>query len=432
MKRLLKNDVAYGLTIVFCIFLAFFCVSCDELLEQLDLEKAVSSGEYGCGKPMLEVPKNPGELGPWPVSYRYEMAVNPNVPERNMYHGKEFRVMIYYPAKPGSEAGKEKHVLDVPDILYYLPDVDTTNVEVPYLPTDYYDDLPLDTEHGPYPVIIYVHGTTSSSMSHYKMCAHWASRGFVVIAADYNGIQMGHMLKNFSTFAQHKEELDTKYLLETLRAESGPFAFLKGHIDTGRIGMSGHSWGGKVVGESAGEPGVQVIIPMASTGVNPSPTVKSAMIMGAMDDYVLGWETLTYPAYKATSQPKRLLGLPNAGHMIFSDMCTVVALAPSANVELDPMIEHMATDGCNIFGETRFFDQDLAMDIIRYASAGVFEETLQCSPTAGEMVDNIKNEYSDIKDLVYESKPEGGSERAMPIWGIETMRLTGKMFTGRP
>ena len=89
-------------------------------------------------------------------------------------------VEVLYPAVPGSEEGIEP--LDV-DIRCALPESERSKVtdDVRPIPScDCYSDLPLDDAHGPYPLILFVHGTASWRTQSLSLMEHWASRGFVV------------------------------------------------------------------------------------------------------------------------------------------------------------------------------------------------------------------------------------------------------------
>lgn len=395
----------------------YFCVGiltgCEMFSSESHQGGALSEdGVLGCpGISMLPVPDDPGELGAWPVGSRYVKLVNSNVPER------PFRVQVWYPAAPGSDAGKEKAVLGIADILHYIPKLQTDGlksaVKTAEIQTNYCMGLPVDKSHGPYPVIVFVHGTASAIISHVKLCSHWASRGYIVLMADNPGIQMKDMLsstpgvlgmaQSLSQFASHTQKADTEAIISHIKTQSTPFDFLKGVVDKTRIGLGGHSWGGFTVGELGTIDGVKVIVTMASMGVTSTGSVESALLLGAQDDKVLSFQDVTVAGYHSTPQKKRLVGIPNAGHMAFCDICDVIILADDFGVDLG-YIGMMAFDGCNDEDKSKWIDKDISMAITIYASTAVFDETLHCSQTAGEMIDSIQSKFAEAAPgLIYES-----------------------------
>lgn len=435
--RLKKTHLVFILAASLCLGLAFMGVACDggNRNDTADWDTGpMPPGDVDCsGSNMLPVPADLAELGPYPVASRYVYVTNPNTPIFNLYYRRPFRVQILYPTTAEAVQGMTKKELSIEDIKWYLPDLEKGDNTPPTYPADWYElpdedlykndreathFLPIDSTHGPYPVIFMVHGTSSSTTSHYTLIPHWASRGFVVIMADYNGINMKHMLKNIMTFESHREIQDTRFLVESVVAQTGVFSMLKGHIDTDRMGIAGHSWGGSVAGQMSGTPGIRVSIPLASIGVNNSPELVTALVMGAKEDAVLNYTLDAVAGYRATKNRKRLIGIPRAGHMAFADVCDIVLLAEAYGVKLDAFVKAMATDGCNAPDDSNphYIDQVLSREIVKYATTGAFEETLQCSASAGEALDNIKSHFSDVPDLDFErSGPTPNNSRLMPL-----------------
>ena len=130
----------------------------------------------------MPVPGDPGVRGPWKVGVQ------------TVTIGR-LTVEITYPAQPGSESG-------VPEVTYnastFLPGTEATKVKTPTVLApvggDLYRGLPIDGAHGPYPVIINIHGTASFRVANISMLTQWASRGFVVLSADYPGLDLHDML----------------------------------------------------------------------------------------------------------------------------------------------------------------------------------------------------------------------------------------------
>src|SRR5579872_2600641 len=134
----------------------------------------------GCGSSKFyKTSDNLAVAGPWPVGVQTTQL---------MLSGVMANVEIWYPAKLGSDQGQTAATYDLRSWLpkgqaMLIPDsankVATCNC---------YRGLPLDTSHGPYPGVIFIHGTGSFRIASLSTMTSWASRGFVVVAADHPGL----------------------------------------------------------------------------------------------------------------------------------------------------------------------------------------------------------------------------------------------------
>lgn len=317
----------------------------------------------GCdGVPLLAPPADPSARGPWPVGARVAQVGG-------------LDVEIWYPAGLGSDAGQDAKVYDVrlwlpTDSQALVPDADN-----PWQTCDCFADLPLDDAHGPYPVVLFAHGTAGFRTQSLSSVVHWASRGFVVVAADHPGLYLGDALSfNLSNDVPG----DLRAILDALAAPAGDLAFLSGRIDLARLGAVGHSAGGSAIsgfGDVA-----QVLVPMAAGGADAGPALVSTAVLGALDDAVVQFSQ-TSAGYDATPAKKRLVGVSNAGHLAFSDLCglqnaegqDLVAIAkehmvPNAN------LADLLWDGC----DPGQLPQAEANVVVHGATAAALEETLHC------------------------------------------------------
>jgi hypothetical protein len=292
--------------------------------------------------------------------------------------------VVWYPAVPGSEVGKTKDSYCMKD---YLNISGTREEHTWYMNS--YRDLPLDTSYGKYPVIIYVHGTGSFKYAHHVLATHWASRGFVVISCDNPKMYITDVLANAGNILLQDQAGDTKKIISAVKAATGSLAFLSGKVDSSRIGLAGHSAGGAAVASLTSVSGVQVIIPMASAAkVGTSLYVKAAMLMGGINDNTNKWsfEQIAYTNTRTSN--KRLVGIPNAGHNVFTNICDSVAKAEQYGFDLGSL-ETVAHDGCG----SSYINQKLGWEIINYGSTAVFEETLQCNTTSANSISKIDDIY---------------------------------------
>jgi len=322
------------------------------------------------------IPTDPKATGPYPVGSK-SVTISGLSAE------------VWYPATPGSEAGKAK---DTFCMLDYIPGMSGTRAEHTY-PMNSYKDLPIDTDSGKFPVIIMVHGTASFKYASHVNCAHWASRGFVVVSADNPHIYITDFLDNMLGMLFADQAGDTKDIISALKSPSGQIAFLKNKIDTGRIGLAGHSAGAQAVASLSGERGVLTIIPMAggSSSVSSNFRIKSALIMGGKEDNTSSWLSVQLGFTNTRVRNKRLVGIPDAGHMVFTNVCEQVLKAEDYGVDMS-LMESVANDGCG----RGYIDEQLGWEIVNYATTAVFEETLQCNSTSDSSIDQIDRKYSGV------------------------------------
>lgn len=331
----------------------------------------------GCdGANLYANPADPGEDGPWPVGVRTATVAG-------------LTTEIWYPAERGAQVGV-RHVLY--DLREWLPPSEADKIpdeDTAWQICDCYRDLPIDADHGPYPLIVFVHGTAGFRTQSLHFMTHWASRGFVVVAADYPKLFLGDLLSNLANFGMADVPGDTMSLLAGLGDLTGDLAFLDGHLDTTHIGMSGHSAGGfgiRGFGDTA-----EVLIPMAASGTMAGTALESTLVLGGLDDGVVD-PTGTLQGYMDSPEPKRFLGLADAGHLAFSDIC---ALSNQAGEDiLTIAIDHGVMnaqfasalfDGCT----ADYLPPEDGWAIVEYATSAVFEETLQCNPDAAADLPDI-------------------------------------------
>jgi len=338
------------------------------------------------GQNFPRLPVDPKARGPWPVGERTVV-----ITERNL------TVEIWYPATIGSEVGKETIVYSLRDDGF-IPLFQARKIPDelnPFQPIDAYRDLPLDISYGPYPVHLHIHGTAAFRTASAHQMTHFASRGFIVVSADHPGICLHDML-GFQ-FGGVDQEGDARLILDELRSLADPqLSFLRGHMDISRISLSGHSAGGGAVRGMA-DVG-NVIIPWAAFGVMDGPALQSSAIIGGVEDGIANYENQV-AGYENAPIPKRLVGIARAGHMVCTDLCWIgkehggiVEIGKQSGIYLAYLFAPLGEDGCD---EDQVKDE-LAWEIMNYATAAAQEEILLCEPTMAIALRNINSTFVDI------------------------------------
>ena len=289
---------------------------------------------------------------------------------------------VWYPAMPGSDQGKTPERYDIRRELFATEAAKISDTDNPWQSCDCVRDLPLDIAHGPYPVVLFVHGTASFRHQSLHFMTHWASRGFVVVAADHPGLKLGDLLAGVCGGSAPAQNLsgDLDMLIAALTTPTADLAFLATHVDMRHVAVTGHSAGGGAAVAAAGKPGVEVVIPMAGVGSTAmSSTLRSGLYFGGLADSIASWNQVK-TAYTGAAKPRRLVGLKNAGHLTFSDLCDT---KNAAGQDLLTIANQDGVCGANLAGA--LFDCDpshlagpTGWQIVNYATSAVLEQQLQC------------------------------------------------------
>jgi len=152
---------------------------------------------------------------------------------------------------------------------------------------------------------------------------HWASRGFIVASADHPGLWLSDILGSvcgLPTSGGQDMVGDLETVLAGFTGGDESLAFLADRVDLSRVAVVGHSAGANTATAAAELDGVQVVVSMAGSGSTDVSGLSSALFLGGMADSVVTF-SLTQSAYESSTAPRRLMGIAEGGHLIFSDIC---------------------------------------------------------------------------------------------------------------
>jgi predicted dienelactone hydrolase len=349
--------------------------------------------EPGCaGTTLLARPSDPSARGPWAVGAHTSTIAG-------------LTTEIWYPAQWGSDSCQTPATYDV---RQHLPPADQDKIPDSANPLqicDCYRDLPIDSTHGPYPVITFIHGTAAFRTQSLTFMTHWASRGFIVVSSDHPHIQLADVLT--LNILGANEEGEAVNVLSALATPTGDLSFLAGHMDMTRMAASGHSAGGGAVETIASEtPGIQVVIPMAAGGVDAPDggAPLSSLVMSAADDGI-ATPSSQVSGYASTAAPKRFVQIANAGHLVFSDLCAIgasegglLAIAEKYGVSGASVLAPLASDGCawqTGKSYTPITPQE-GWAVVDFATSAVLEETLMCDTSMTAAVAGIQTSEPNV------------------------------------
>jgi len=204
------------------------------------------------------------------------------------------------------------------------------------LPTGSFRDAPLHPGAAAMPILIFSHGFSSNRFQNFTMANHLASRGFLVVAPDHTCNAMiaplpdGPVFFSFADipFSLWERIADIRFLIEVFSAR--PPEMFECRLDTERIGLWGHSFGGITAIETVKvEPRVSAMLQLAAFGFPGVPAdldLPSMYMWGEQDKMMGPFVSLHDGIIDAMPTPKYVLNFFDTGHFAFSDLCRFAAV----------------------------------------------------------------------------------------------------------
>jgi predicted dienelactone hydrolase len=192
---------------------------------------------------------------------------------------------------------------------------------------------------GPFPLIMFSHGSCGFPEQSPFYTAHLASHGFIVAAPPHPGNQLGD--PNCGGFQAQADSFgnrpaDVSFVIDSLLAlNDEPTSRFFQTIDAEHIGMSGHSFGGLTTLR------VVALDDRIDTAVALAPAYHAAnivlvppsefeqiiaaripfMIQGAANDTTTPFPTNQQEPFDMLPSPRYLLKIFDAGHLVFAQIC---------------------------------------------------------------------------------------------------------------
>jgi dienelactone hydrolase len=274
------------------------------------------------------------EIGPSPVG-----VTTRELPTGNL-------VEIWYPAGPDAEGLTHSYSLRdfTPALMREL------------VPADLDDRVTIAAgrdatvaSDGPYPLVLFSHGSAGFRSQSSNLAHHLASWGMVVASAD-------HPSRSFENFVDRPDDTApaSDEVLATRELLSDDDVFGPA-IDLDRVGLSGHSAGGGTILTVAEEKGFVGYASLASGAGDdsPLPEIPSLFLAGALDS--IAEPSRTRDAFDRAPAPSWYVEFEATGHNAFTDLCTVgddddgvmsVFVAAGLDSLLTDDLRRLAEDGC--------------------------------------------------------------------------------------
>lgn len=342
----------------------------------------------GCGATaLLASPADASARGPWAVGAK-RVKIG------------ELLTEIWYPAPAASAGGKARLVYDIRDDLPPEQAAKISDADNPPQPcNDCYRDLPLDAAHGPYPLVVFIHGTAGFKTQNLDAAIHWASRGFVVMAANHPGLSIGSFVGTTDGAAPPQATLraDVEAEIAAMRAAAGDLAPFAGKVDLERVAVAGHSAGGGGAIQSGAIAGVQVVVALSSGSASTSPGVKSTLFVTGRADSVVSYDAVQ-KGYDGSKDVKRIVGVNGCGHTGVTSLCgiqngrgeTIVTVAKNTGVLTGQLA---ALSGFLFDCDANTTTQADALAVVAYATSAALEETLHCRADSRATLDAIQGRF---------------------------------------
>ena len=285
---------------------------------------------------------DPGAPGPYPVGVT---QITFQRPSTTTGEPRILKAVIWYPAAAG--AANES------------PDATYKGVM----------DAQLSPDGGPFPIIMFSHGSGGTPLQSTFYTSHLASQGFVVVAPPHPGNTIGDCfpcadMKALADSLLNRPDDITFVLDSMLKLNDDASSPFHGALDGTRVGMSGHSFGGLTTLQLAGRgttpfaAALAMAPPAAAVVGNRNPSNIPIMLMGGGEDTTcpLGPQEAYYNALNG-SEPHFLVVFPRGGHTAYTDPCVPLIDTCGPNA-IDQTKAHELID----FYATAFFKTYVAGD----------------------------------------------------------------------
>jgi predicted dienelactone hydrolase len=279
-----------------------------------------------CGNASAPPPLDPGAAGPYAVGSTDTIFVRTS---STTGEPRALDTVIWYPAPPNANAS---------------PDFDGGLRDAPLAPG------------GPFPLLVFSHGSCGLPGQSKFLTARLASYGFVVAAPPHPGntIFDGASPDRCLNPANLRDPFvnrpdDVRFVIDQMLAGGdGRFA---GAIDAARIGVFGHSFGGQTaLVVAAQDERVRGVLSLAPGGVSIVASLVDridvpAMVQGGEIDSIAPFSANQQLAYDHLRAPRFLVEIGDTGHFAFADQC----LAPTGTTYPDCAAGTLSQDEAHAF-----------------------------------------------------------------------------------
>jgi predicted dienelactone hydrolase len=273
---------------------------------------------------------------------------------------------------------------------------------------------------GPFPLVVYTHGSGGLRYIHSNYTEFLASHGYVVVAPDHTGntaIDQFTETEVDRSLTLLNRPQDVRAVIDAmLDPQSSETADFVSSVDPEQIAVTGHSLGGfttyaavsgydNELGSVEPDPRVDAIIPIAPAvgGSDPADQLLSdarlesvgvpALVMVGTNDQTTPLDPNVTRAWELTaSEPHYRVELVDAAHQTFTDVCAYQESFPSlpnVNPAVVQVIDEFAVAGCSVGDMPIPRAQDITNSFAVAFLDSVFDDTTMFEPDAFTIPDDV-------------------------------------------
>jgi predicted dienelactone hydrolase len=288
----------------------------------------------------------PDKPGPYAVGVTTLRLTDPDRPDEQTKEARPMVIEIWYPAKDSTHSSptdKYEFEQDAPPAA--KEKYQREQMQLPAIVQNAHRDAEPLRNEGPYPLILFSHGSGGFRFQSVFYTTHLASHGYVVASIDHEGDNLYYLFLNTGIAenitrlfgSAQVRPLDMLFLYsEIQKRNNSQNDRLYQLIDTSRIGLSGHSLGGLTILMLAQHiKDIRAIVTHVAAsslalniGLKPEHLQNiPLMIMGSKKDLNLTYSTESKEFYDRLSKPpydnasRYLISLERGGHYTYSDVC---------------------------------------------------------------------------------------------------------------
>lgn len=266
---------------------------------------------------------------------------------------------VWYPIEKSAAAGKAKATYDM---RAWLPEAERAKISdaiAPIHTMNAYRDVPVARgAAAKFPIVLFSHGLGGYRMQTSFLMAHLASWGFVAVAPEHFERGLAVVLGgDFTKIDTTKGPDQLRAALARVREEGRAGGLFDGVLDADRIAVTGHSMGGAAASVVAADPGVRGAVMLASPGYGELPSGQPSLFLWGASDAVASQGSIDQ-SYQKQPSPRRSIGIAQAGHLAFSDLCAIGAdrggvlkIASDNGIAVSELVMKLGNDGCGVDGD---------------------------------------------------------------------------------
>jgi predicted dienelactone hydrolase len=298
------------------------------------------------------------------------------------------RVVVWYPAEQGSKGAVQK--IDVASFLSPQLQAQVPAEDRLLYPTSASLDAKPAKQKGGYPLVVFSHGFAGFPEQSSTLVTHLASWGFVVAAPEHVERSLAGLLGTASQGIAKSSDPDVlARTADLMTAESQGTGVLQGMVNPDQIVTGGHSAGaGAAYAFASADPRVKAFITYSvgfggQGGPAPATPDQPGMVMLGTKDGIIP-PSASVAVYDGMKSPKYLVKIPDAGHLVFSDICLIgkskggiVGIARAIKLPIPEQLLKLGSDGC----ESTHPPVDQAFAAINQLSVAFYRNALGLDPS---------------------------------------------------